>query len=194
MSRGEIKNSRDPSVAKKSREDKYQEKFIKKRRFGLQPMGKKITDAAQPALRRHGFALADLIVKWPHIIGDRLAAICQPKRLIFPKGEKMNGVLYCQAQGAWALELQHQAPLVIQRINTFFGYNAVSRIQISQGYFKSIWQAPAKKEYPGAEEILKLTGADTLQKLEKIENEALKQAMTSLAGALAYRRHKKTVK
>lgn len=162
---------------------------FRQRRKGLQPMGAMALKAAHPALRKQGFAMADLIVKWPHIIGERLAAICQPKRLVFPRGQRLNGVLHCQALGAWALELQHQSPLVIERINSYFGYQAVIKISLSQGYFDSVWRTEktSKNEQQGWASVKLDPQLDT--KLTRIENAELREVMQSLAQQVTFKNH-----
>lgn len=173
-----------------SQSQKYKsQKYKSQRRRGLRSMGAMATKAAQPALRKQGFAMADLIVKWPHIIGERLAAICQPKRLVFPRGQRLNGVLHCQALGAWALELQHQSPLVIERINSYFGYQAVVKISLSQGYFDSVWRTePSKKNDEKKLARVKLDPAVDTQ-LTRIENAELRKAMRSLAQQVTLKNH-----
>ena len=34
--------------------------------------------------------------------------------------------------GAFAIEIGHKIPIILEKINTFFGYNAVSQIKITQ--------------------------------------------------------------
>ena len=44
-----------------------------------------------------------------------------------------DGVLKLRAAPGAALELQHRAPLIIERINLFFGRAAVTRLALVQG-------------------------------------------------------------
>lgn len=85
------------------------------------------------ALGRQGLAEAGLIADWPEIIGPRLADCCLPIKLSFPPGERVGGTLAVRVMGAMALELQHYEPQVLERVNTYFGYRAVSRLRILQG-------------------------------------------------------------
>jgi hypothetical protein len=56
-----------------------------------------------------------------------------PMRLAFPPGERSAGTLHLRVQGSLALELQHLEPVVLERINSYFGYRAVVRLRIQQG-------------------------------------------------------------
>ena len=87
---------------------------------------------SEPALRRRGFATAEIVTRWPEIAGEALAAESAPDHLSFPKISRQGGTLYIAASGSVALQIQHQAPTILQRINVYFGYPAVGRISISQ--------------------------------------------------------------
>ena len=88
---------------------------------------------ANPAFRRQGFANAEMVARWPVIAGALLARFTLPERVSFPVGESADGTLYIRAEGAFALELQHLAPMVIDRLNTYYGYPAIARLVIRQG-------------------------------------------------------------
>ena len=44
--------------------------------------------------------------------------------------------------GAMALELQHQTPMLLERINSYFGYRAVAQLRLVQG---SLRRHPQRK-------------------------------------------------
>lgn len=80
-----------------------------------------------PAARRRGFAAAALLADWRLIVGPVLAARCQPTCL-----EARGGVLHLQASSSAALELQHAAPQLIERVNIYLGFRAVRRLKLIQ--------------------------------------------------------------
>ncbi len=82
------------------------------------------------AIGRRGFTQGVLLNDWPAIVGAGLAAVSQPEKLVFPRGERIGGVLHIRVSGGVALELQHLEPLVIERINGHFGYGAVARLRL----------------------------------------------------------------
>ena len=83
--------------------------------------------------RRRGFLAGTLIPEWPAIVGEDVAAWCVPDKLTFPRGAKLGGTLYVVVRGGRALELQHLEPILVQRINTVFGYRAVEKLALRQG-------------------------------------------------------------
>ena len=80
-----------------------------------------------------GFAEAGLITEWRAIVGPEVARMSRPVQLAFPRGERKGGVITIQCSGAAALELQHLKPQILDRINTHFGYAAVTEIRFRQG-------------------------------------------------------------
>lgn len=104
------------------------------RRTGdLQEMSKLLGPLARKMLGKKAFAEADVICNWTQIAGEELAAFSNPLRIDFKKGERTGGILQIEAAGgAFALELQLKSRLLVDKVNTFFGYEAVKGIKIIQ--------------------------------------------------------------
>ena len=100
---------------------------------GPRPLAASLGALSKRALGRRGFAEAGLITEWDAIVGPELAAASQPDRLTFPPGRRDGGTLRLTVAGPVATELQHLEPVVIERINGYFGYRAVERILLVQG-------------------------------------------------------------
>ena len=103
------------------------------RSWRTQSLGSLLLKAARPVLGRHGLAAGGIVADWPSIVGTQLAECCVPMRLAFQPGERANGTLHLRVQGPLALELQHLEPVVLERINSYFGYRAVAKLRIQQG-------------------------------------------------------------
>ena len=85
-----------------------------------------------PAARRRGFAEASLLADWATIVGPALARRCQPVRVDYAPGRRSGGTLLLQVGGAAALEIQHAAPQLLERINAYFGHKAVRQLRLMQ--------------------------------------------------------------
>ena len=89
------------------------------------------------AFRRYGFAKSDILMHWREIVGSVLARSSIPERLIMPKNvEQANGrtgVLHVRVDGSFAPEMQHLEPLIIDRINSYYGFKAVERLICHHG-------------------------------------------------------------
>lgn len=106
---------------------------MEKRRGGLRAIAAEIPRIAGAALGKRGFGEAQLVTQWEAVIGAELAEKLSPERLTFPRGERRNGTLRLRVASAFATEAQHLEPVLIERINAFFGYGAVARLALVQG-------------------------------------------------------------
>src|SRR5262245_29742222 len=103
------------------------------RRGSLRAIAAEVPRIAGAALGKRGFGEAQLVTQWEALMGPELAAKLAPERLTFPRGERRAGTLRLRVATAFALEAQHLEPVLIERINGFFGYAAVARIVLVQG-------------------------------------------------------------
>ena len=96
-----------------------------------------VSKVTTPLYRKRGFAEARILSDWPVIVGERFAAVTLPEKLTFPRGNtgggKRDGLLHVRVGAPLATELQHLEPQIIERINGYFGYNAVARLKLIQG-------------------------------------------------------------
>jgi hypothetical protein len=106
---------------------------VQKRRGSLRAIAAEIPQIAAPALGKRGFGEAQLVTHWDAVIGDDLAAKTAPERLSFARGERKGGTLRLRVAPGFAVEAQHLEPVLIERINAFFGYGAVARLAFVQG-------------------------------------------------------------
>jgi hypothetical protein len=138
------------------------------------------------ALGSRGFAEAGLLTHWPEIAGAELARGCQPDKLRFPKGERRDGTLTLRCIGALALELQHQAPHLLERINGYFGYRAIARLQIVQGTLRRRRSRPK----PPLPALTAVDAAATEATIAPVQDGDLKDVLRRLGHAI-HRRSKR---
>ena len=122
-----------------------------------------------PIRKKRGLTEVAIISDWPKIIGNRLAQECLPLR-ISPGAGANNGTLYIQVSGVLALELQHMQTQVIERINGYFGYQAISRVILQQAPVinekpkKKIKKAPTKEDTAALDLLLDGVTDNSLRK------------------------------
>jgi hypothetical protein len=98
------------------------------RHQGFRAVGVAVSKLASPIIaKRGGGILSRLKAGWMAIVGADWAAVTWPSAL------DRDGVLKLLVASAAALELQHRAPLLIERINLFFGRSVVTRLVLLQG-------------------------------------------------------------
>lgn len=96
-----------------------------------------VPQIGRAAFRRFGFVQSSVVTRWPEIVGETHAKVCQPESIRFPPGEKSEGILQLVVLPAHAPLIQHVIPEIIERVNRFFGYKAVARAKIRQGAVKA---------------------------------------------------------
>jgi hypothetical protein len=153
------------------------------RRGGMHTLAAALPKAATPAMRKRGFAQAAILSRWSEVVGAELAAQSAPERLVFPRDGAAGGAtLHVRASGALALELQHLAPIVLERINGFFGYPAVASLKLHQA------PLPAKPARPKRPAPRTLSTAET-EAIEaavaRLDDERLRERLRSLGRRVA---------
>jgi hypothetical protein len=146
----------------------------RERRPGLHPAG---TAAARLAgaivARRGGGILARAKAQWTAIVGAELAALTWPEAL------GPTGVLKLRVVPGRGLELQHRAPLVIERINAYFGRQVAVRLALVQGNLPLAPPPEARQRPVSAEDA-----AAVDRQLVRIADSDLRGALTRLGQAV----------
>jgi hypothetical protein len=130
---------------------------------------------------KQGFARQEIITRWPTIVGTLLAAKSCPERITRSRDALSGGTLQIRAESGFALELQHLAPQVIERINAYFGFAAIERLTIVQGPVPSAPVKKARTLRPISDEDAKAIKAATAG----TRDPALAAALEGLGRALA---------
>ncbi|API57941.1 hypothetical protein BSL82_00350 [Tardibacter chloracetimidivorans] len=127
------------------------------------------------AFRRFGFVQSSVVSRWPEIVGDRYSEVSAPDSIRFPSGERDGGTLTLVVEGAFAPLLQQVTPEIIERVNRFFGYRAVSRVVLRHGAIKQRRRSDRaqKREEPLPEEMN--------SSLRAIADDGLRTCLESLA-------------
>jgi len=137
-------------------------------------------EVGRTAFRRFGFVQSSVVSRWPEIVGVRHARICTPESIRFPPGEKHDGILQLVVVPAHAPIIQHVIPEIIERVNRFFGYNAVARAKIRQGAV----QPPPAATRQSAPPSLKPIPLELGESLRDIGDPELRAVLESLARSM----------
>jgi hypothetical protein len=140
-------------------------------------------DIGRSAFRRFGFVQSSVVTRWPEIVGPARAKICAPEAIRFAPGEKSDGILQLVVMPAHAPLISMVLPEIIERVNRFFGYNAVSRAKLRQGEVKPRPYVTA----PAHPAMLRPIPVDLGDSLRDIGDPELKAVLESLARSLAGR-------
>ncbi len=138
-----------------------------------------LPDIGGPSFRRFGFVQSSVVSRWPEIVGERYARVSSPESIRFPAGRKSEGTLTLAVDGAHAPMMQHVMPAIIERVNRFFGYPAVSRVAIRQGAAPR--PAPSRVAPPSLRPIPQAMG----DSLRAVSDPELRAVLESLARGVA---------
>src|SRR6476620_2438067 len=140
--------------------------------------GELVGDVGGQSFRRFGFIQSSIVSRWSEIVGERYAKVSCPESIKFPQGKKAGGALTLLVEGAHAPLIQHLTPMIVDRVNRFFGYSAINRIVFKQG--KAPAPAP-RPERPQLRPVPKEIG----EGLREIADPELRACLESLAAQIA---------
>ncbi|WP_374146878.1 DUF721 domain-containing protein [Sphingomonas sp. 28-63-12] len=140
-----------------------------------------LPDVGGAAFRRFGFVQSSIVSRWAEIVGPRYAAVSAPESIKFPHGKRAEGTLALVVRGAHGPMMQHIAPEIIERVNRFFGYEAIARVAIRQGDVP----APRVAKAPPSIRPVPIELGDSLRAIADPEFKAVLEALA--AGVAATR-------
>ena len=100
------------------------------------PLSALLGNAINDAFAKQGFASRELVTRWADIVGASVAAHSEPLKIQWPRPvenqQPQPATLVLRVEGPMALEIQHTSGVILERVNRFFGWNAVGRIALRQ--------------------------------------------------------------
>ncbi len=126
------------------------------------PVGRPLRDllgkVVGASFARQGFASAELVTRWLEIAGAEIAAVSEPIKIQWPRpddtGVRAPGTLILRVEGPAAIEVQHLAGLICERVNRFLGWRAIERVALRQAPLRrTARQAPPKPDVAAAARI-----------------------------------------
>ncbi len=101
----------------------------------------------KPVFAARGLLEGKIITHWSQIVGERFADLSLPEKITFPLNKKTEGTLHLSVTSSGALFLQYTQDLLLERINVYFGYKAVSKIKMTHDLIKKL-QSKQEKPIP----------------------------------------------
>jgi hypothetical protein len=148
------------------------DKSAERHPYGSRPLAALLPAVTRSAFRRRSPMAARLLMDWDAIVGPALAAVTAPERCA-------SGTLSLACAGPVALELQHLAPKLIERINGHVGRPLVRRLRFHQVPVSPLpAKPPAKPPRPATEAVV-------AARLAGIPEGELRDALARLGHAIA---------
>ncbi len=160
----------------------------KRRARGFVQTGGLLAKRIRGATEKRGFAETRLLTHWKDVVGPALAGITQPVKVSHSR-DGFGATLTVLANGAHAPELQMMLPKLKEKINAVYGYNAISRIRITQTASHGF--AEAQAPFDSRPAVQKPLPVEKLAEIESaispIEDEGFRAALELLGKNIATR-------
>jgi hypothetical protein len=157
------------------------------------PLRETVGKVIGESFRQRGFASAELVTRWAEIAGAEIAAHSEPLKIQWTRapramsgsganadGGQEPGTLVLRVEGPAAIEIQHAADVICERVNRFLGWRAVARLALRQ--------APLRR---GERKAVRTIDADATARiaatLPDLADADLRQALARLGAAVRRR-------
>ncbi len=152
-----------------------------RRQRGFEPACGLVSDKVRSVGEKRGFAVSRLLTHWAEIAGDDLARTTRPVKIGYAR-DGFGATLTLLTTSAEAPVVQMQLPKLRERVNACYGYNAISRIMVTQtaptGFAEGQAQfAPAPKATPAADPAIVAQAQATAQ---GVADEGLRTAIETI--------------
>jgi hypothetical protein len=149
----------------------------------LRPLADVLRKTLTDAFAKQGFASVELVTRWPEIVGSEIAAHSQPEKIQWPRTPQARnapepGTLLLRVEGPAALEIQHLSGVILERVNQFFGWQAVAGVRLRQA---PLSRRAEPRPLPASDPAAMARIAATLP---EIKDEKLRQALARLGAAM----------
>ncbi|MDE0760897.1 MAG: DUF721 domain-containing protein [Planktomarina sp.] len=152
-----------------------------KRKAGFQRTSALVEQKLRAVSESRGFAITRLLTHWGDIVGTQISDISVPVKVSYAQ-KGFGATLVILTTGAQAQMLEMQLPVIREKVNACYGYNAITRVRITQtapvgfseghAQFKVIVKTPEPNTCPD-------TAAKAASISGEIKDEGLKAALSA---------------
>ena len=105
----------------------------KKRHYGLNSLSKFLPEEAKKILKKRGFFEIELLKSWREIVGEDYYKLSKPNKIKKSQVSlKDTATLQLKVDPTIAFAIEHDQTKIMSKINGFFGYKAINKIEIIQ--------------------------------------------------------------
>jgi hypothetical protein len=147
----------------------------------LRPLSDLLHKTLAQAFAKQGFASTDIVTRWTEIVGGEIADHSEPEKIQWPRMRfaqvAQPGTLVLRVEGPTALEIQQLSDVILERVNRFFGWEAVGAIRLRQAPLRRKLRPPPFLPDPESTARIKAGLGD-------IRDEKLRDALARLAASI----------
>ena len=141
---------------------------------GLRPFSSSIPKTLKKHIRKGGYNYSNIVDNWTKMVSKKISDACYPITVKMGKDMKDGNLILNVIHGK-ELEVEYEKQRIIEKINSFFGYNCISHVtlKIVQNTFKN-----NSKVFPTIKNFSKIE-----EKMNKINNNELKSSLNNFLKA-----------
>ena len=141
---------------------------------GLRPFSSSIPKTLKKHLRKGGYNYSNIVDNWTKIVSKNISDACYPTTVKMNKDMK-HGALILNVIHGKDLEVEYAKNEIIDKINSFFGYNCISSVYLKIIEYKTDKQ---RKNLPKIKNLNRIE-----EKIKKVTNEKLKESLNNFLKA-----------
>ena len=141
---------------------------------GLRPFSSSIPKTLKKHLRKGGYNYSNIVDNWTKMVNKKISDACYPITVKMGK-EMRDGTLILNVIHGKEMEIEYEKKEIIDKINSFFGYNCISNVALKIVEDKIKFN---KKIFPKINDLSKIE-----EKMNKVNNKDLKNSLNSFLKA-----------
>tara|TARA_B100000941_G_C28192556_1_gene392668 strand:- start:12 stop:497 length:486 start_codon:yes stop_codon:yes gene_type:complete len=141
---------------------------------GLRPFSSSIPKTLRKHLRKSGYNYSNIVDNWTKLVNKKISDSCHPITVKMGK-EMQNGTLVLNVIHGKEVEVEYKKSEIIEKINSFFGYNCIENIKLKiiQNNFEK-----RAKIFPKIKDLSRIE-----EKMKKVDNAKLKNSLNGFLKA-----------
>ena len=141
---------------------------------GLRPFSSSIPKTLKKHLRKGGYNYSNIIDNWTKMVSKEISDACYPSTVKMGKDMK-NGTLVLNVIHGKEIEVEYGKNEIIDKINSFFGYNCIKEINLKIVSNKIIRK---NKILPKIKDLNQIN-----EKIKKVDSNRLKNSLSDFLKA-----------
>ena len=141
---------------------------------GLRPFSSSIPKTLKKHLRKGGYNYSNIVDNWTNMVSKKISDACYPTTVKMGK-EMRDGILVLNVIHGKEMEVEYEKKEIIDKINSFFGYNCIGNIKlkITQNKIKL-----KEKIFPKIKNLSKIE-----EKMSRVNDNSLKSSLNNFLKA-----------
>ena len=141
---------------------------------GLRPFSSSIPKTLRKHLRKGGYNYSNIVDNWTKMISKEISDACYPLTVKMGK-EMKDGTLVLNVIHGKELDVEYKKNEIIDKINSFFGYNCIKQITLKVISNKIIRHKKVSSKIKDFKQID--------EKIKKVKNNQLKNSLSNFLKA-----------